>query len=115
MLTSGDIVVLDLGIPSGREAGFKRPVVVITAQRLLDASPSVVQIVPLTSAIRDYDSEVTIDPTNTNGLTVRSAAQCQQIRAMSVGRLEGVVGNAGSVDLTRIRETLGLVIDVPLL
>ena len=52
MLTSGDVVDLDLGTPAGREAGFRHPAVVVTAQRVLDAEPSVVQVVPLTTTVR---------------------------------------------------------------
>ena len=58
MLTSGDVVVVALGSPSGREAGFDHPAVVVTAQRILDASPNVVQIVPLTSKVRGFQAEV---------------------------------------------------------
>lgn len=36
MLTSGDDVDLDL--PASREAGFRHPVVVVTAQEILDES-----------------------------------------------------------------------------
>lgn len=36
MLTSGDVIDLDLGLPQGQEAGFTHPVIVITAQRILD-------------------------------------------------------------------------------
>jgi len=45
MLTSGEVVDLDLGMPEGREAGFGHPAVVVTAQRILDAEPSVIQVV----------------------------------------------------------------------
>ncbi len=52
MLTSGDVVELDLGVSTGREAGFRHLVLVVTAQRVLDREPSVVQVVPLTSTVR---------------------------------------------------------------
>jgi mRNA interferase MazF len=45
MLTSGDVVDLDRGAPTGREAGLRRPVVVVTD--ILDESANVVEIVPL--------------------------------------------------------------------
>lgn len=77
MLTSGDVVDLDLGLPAGREAGFRHPAVVVTAQRILDAGPNVVHVVPLTSALRDFGSEVRIDPDRPAGLDAESAAQCQ--------------------------------------
>ena len=112
MLNSGDVVELDLGIPSGREAGFRHPAVVITAQRILDAAPSVIQVVPLTTAVRGFSSEVTVEPAELNGLDHSSAAQCQHIRAVSVGRVNGVKGNVGNVVLLQIRETLGLILDI---
>jgi len=39
------------GEPQGREAGFARPVVVVTTQLVLDQHPSVVHVVPLTPAV----------------------------------------------------------------
>jgi mRNA interferase MazF len=112
MLTSGDIVELDLGLSSGREAGFRHPAVVVTAQRILDAAPSVVQVVPLTSTIRGFGSEVQLEPDERNGLDRPSAAQCQQIRAVSTGRLEGVLGNVGVVDLARMRGIIAVILDL---
>lgn len=113
MLNSGDMVSLDLGPPSGREAGRRRPAVVVTAQRLLEALPSVVQVVPLTTSLRGFGSEVTIDPDGSNGLRRRSSAQCQHVRAVSVRRVDRIAGNVGPVVLAQIRETLGLILDIP--
>lgn len=113
MLTSGDIVVIDLGRPVDREAGYLRPAVVVTAQRLLDASPSVVQVVPLTSTLRGFGSEVDIAADQHNGLDRTSAAQCQHIRAVATSRLGHARGNVGATALTQIREVLGLILDVP--
>ncbi len=112
MLTSGDVVQLDLGVPTGREAGFPRPAVVVTAQALLDQSPTVVQVVPLTSTVRGFRSEVPVEP-GSNGRDRTSAAQCQHVRAVSTSRIDTVIGNVGPVDLLRIRETLALLLDLP--
>jgi len=113
MLNSGDIVELDFGAPVGREAGFAHPAVVITAQRILDAEPTVVQVVPLTSTIRTFRSEIRIDPDRTNALDAPSAAQCQHIRAVSAGRIDHVRGNVGPLVLNQIREALALLLDLP--
>ena len=112
MLTSGDVVDLDLGKPAGREAGYVHPAVVVTAQRVLDAEPSVVQVVPLTSTIRGFGSEVTMEPDPINGLERTSAAQCQHLRAVSTARVHSVRGNAGPMALTQIRETIAILIDL---
>ena len=113
MLNSGDVVTLDLGPPSGREAGRRRPAVVVTAERLLETSPSVVHVVPLTTTLRGFGSEVAIEPDGSNGLRRPSAAQCQHVRAVSIDRVDRIVGNVGSIVLAEVRETLGLILDIP--
>ena len=113
MLTSGDVVSLDFGLPFGREARFARPAVVVTSQDILDEAAAIVHVVPLTTTLRDFGSEVVIEPMESNGLSTQSAAQCHQIRAISTRRLGRRIGNVGSVDLVMIRETVGLILDVP--
>ena len=68
MQTSGDLVSLDFGRPERREAGYVHPAVVVTAQRILDAAPTVIQVVPLTSTLRGFHSEIVIEPDIANGL-----------------------------------------------
>ena len=112
MQTSGDVVDLDLGRPEGREAGFLHPAIVITAQRILDAGPSVVHVVPLTSTIRTFHSEIVVEPDAINGLSATSAAQCQHLRAVSPQRIVETRGNVGSLSLSQIRETLAVILDI---
>ena len=112
MLTSGDVVDLDLGPPAGREAGFRRPALIVTAQRILDGDPSVVQIVPVTSTIRRFASEVEIPPDAHNRLAQTSAAQCQHVRAVAAQRIALPRGNVGPVVLRQVRETLAVILDI---
>ena len=113
MPTSGDVVDVDLGAPAGREAGFRNPAVLVTAQRILNASPSVVHVVPLTTTIRGFHSEVLIEPDRTNGLDALSAAQCQHLRAVSTRRVGGSRGNVGAAVLVQLRETIAVILDLP--
>ena len=113
MQNSGDVVRLDLGQPEGREAGSLHPSVVVTAQRILDAASTVIQVVPLTSTLRGFHTEVVIEPDPTNGLEQSSAAQCQHIRAVSPARVVDTLGNVGPLALSQIRETIAVIIDVP--
>ncbi len=92
---------------------MRRPAVVVTAQRILDAAPSVIQVVPLTSTIRSFHSEVVIEPDPANGLVVPSAAQCQHMRAVSLGRIVEIRGNVGAIALTQVRETIAVILDLP--
>lgn len=112
MLTSGDVVTLDLGVPEGSEAGLLRPAVVVTAQRVLRAAPSVVQVVPLTTSLRGYESEVTLEADHANGLDHPSAAQAQHARAVATSRIVGHVGNVGAVVLRQVRDTIAVLLDV---
>lgn len=112
MLTSGDVVELDLGVPRGSEAGLTRPAIVVTADRILEAEPSVVQVVPLTTTLRGYESEVAMEPDDTNGLRETSAAQCQHVRAVATSRVNATMGNVGTVVLSQVRETLAVLLDL---
>ncbi|MBI2169405.1 MAG: type II toxin-antitoxin system PemK/MazF family toxin [Actinobacteria bacterium] len=113
MPTSGDVVDLELGVPQGREAGIRRPAVLVTAQRILDAGASVIHVVPLTTTIRRFHSEIVIEPDEANGLDDVSAAQCQHLRAVSRGRILEVRGNVGAGVLAQLRETIAVILDLP--
>jgi mRNA interferase MazF len=113
MPTSGDVVDLDLGVPEGREAGFRHPAVGVTAHRILDAQPSVIHVVPVTSTIRAFDSEITIEPDPAKGLALRSAARCQHLRAVSPGRITTSRGNVGPAVLIQIRRSIAVLLDLP--
>jgi mRNA interferase MazF len=99
-------------LPASREAGFCHLVVVVTAQRILDADSSVVQVVPVTSTVRGFAAEVEIDadgaerPRADLGRPV-SAHPCCCCR-----RLEATRGNVGTAALGQIREVLGLILEV---
>lgn len=60
-----------------------------------------------------FGSEVLIQPDDTNGLERASAAQCQHVRAVSIGRVDQIRGNVAAVVLTQIRDVIGLVLDIP--
>ena len=112
MLTPGDVVELDLGMPVGSEAGLRRPAVVVTAAGVLRGGPNVVQVVPLTLTIRSSSTEVVVDPDVANLLNGRSSAQCQHVRSVATTRIRRRTGNVGPVVLGEIRETLALLLDL---
>lgn len=112
MPTPGDVVELDLGTPAGSEAGLRRPAVVVTAARVLRGGPNVVQVVPLTRALRSSGAEVRIVADGDNALRADSAAQCQHVRSVATTRVQSRLGNVGPVALAEIRETLALLMDL---
>lgn len=112
MPTSGDVVDIELGTPEGREAGLRHPAVLVTAQRILDADPFVVHVVPLTTTLRGFHSEIVLDPDAGNGLAAPSAAQCQHLRAVSPGRVSALRGNVGATALAQIRDVIAVILDL---
>jgi mRNA interferase MazF len=112
MLTPGDVVELDLGMPAGSEAGLRRPAIVVTAARILRGGPNVVQVVPLTRTIRTSSTEILIDPDEDNRLVARSSAQCQHVRSVATTRIQEGTGKVGPVVLNEVRETLALLLDL---
>lgn len=112
MLTPGDVVELDLGVPAGSEAGSRRPAIVVTAARVLNGGPNVVQVVPLTRTLRTSSTEVAIEPDPGNGLSAPSSAQCQHVRSVATARIRDHTGNVGPVALGEVRETLALLLDL---
>ena len=112
MLTPGDVVDLDLGMPSGSEAGLRRPAVVVTAARVLRGGPNVVQVVPLTRTIRHSAAEVVVEPDELNRLEAPSSAQCQHVRSVATSRIHERTGNIGPLLLSEVRETLALLLDL---
>lgn len=111
MLTPGDVVGLDLGAPTGAEAGLRRPAIIITAERTLRGGPNVIQVVPLARTIRDSGAEVVIEPDHHNGLSAPSAAQCQHIRSVAMTRVSERVGTVGPAVLQQVRDTVSIIID----
>jgi mRNA interferase MazF len=85
----------------------------VTAQRILDAKPSAAQVVPLTTTLRGFHSEVVIEPDGDNGLRDISAAQCQHVRSVSTTRVATTRGNVGHAVLAEVRETIALILDLP--
>jgi mRNA interferase MazF len=69
-------------------------------------------VVPLTSTIRTFHFEVVIEPDVTNGLSGTSAAQCQHPRAASPQGIVATRDNVGPLDLSQIRETLAIILDI---
>lgn len=78
-----------------------------------DGQPRRVILNPVTTRNRGFRSEILIEPDRHNGLDEASVAQCHHIRAVASVRINQVRGNVGPVALARIRDTVGLILDIP--
>lgn len=87
-IVRGDIWSVDFGAdPTDPEQAFRRPALVVSDDRLHHPKLRMVIVVPGTSTIRSLPLHVVADPHDDAGLTVPTAFQIEQVRAVSVTRL----------------------------
>ena len=91
----GEIWMLDLGEPLGREQGWQRPALIMSSDEW-NRHATVLTVLPVTRTKHDLPTRVEIEPDGRNGLTDTSYARCEDIHSISDVRL---VRRLGSVDL----------------
>jgi len=67
-------------------------------------------VVPLTSTIRGFHSEITVEADEANGLDQVSAAQCQHLRAISPRQVVEVRGNIGFGTPAQLRDMIAVIL-----
>jgi len=97
----GDVWILDLGDQVGHEQGFRRPAVVLSVDRLNTSRAGVVLVVPVTRTRRGVPSHIEIEP-GPSGLRDVSYAKVDELRPVSVERLENRCGAVTPAALERI-------------
>lgn len=97
----GEIYLADLGQPVGHEQAFVRPVAIMSSQPWLESTPPVVFVVPVTRTRRGAPTHVEVEP-GSSGLAATSYLKCEDLRAVSVARLERRFGALDEVTLLRV-------------
>ncbi len=101
-MRSGEIVVVDFGIPIGSTPALVRPAVVVTAQPTLDEFDRTFQVVPITSAQRSWPSDVA---------TEHGHAQCHLVTTVDHTQVvERPGAHVGVVVLAQIREVVSILL-----
>lgn len=106
---TGEIVLVDLNPIAGREQGGKRPVLVVSHRRYA-AIPGLFLGVPLTSTDRGLPHHVSIAAAGQTGLHRTSYAMTEQLRALSLDRVDQHLGNLDSETFRRVSRYLHLFI-----
>jgi mRNA interferase MazF len=105
----GEVYFVYLDPVVGHEQGGRRPVVVLSINRIND-KPLVVTVVPGTTArddLKAYRNIVRIEHTAVNGLSAPTVFLCHQLRSLDRSRFSG--GAAGSLsgqDIYRIEKSV---------
>ncbi len=105
----GEIWLADLNPTRGHEQAGRRPVAVISEDRLNNGPAGLVVVLPVTSTIRPIPSHVVVAPPE-GGLQVPSAVICEAIRSISTDRLVERWGRLGLKSLARIEDVLRILL-----
>ena len=101
----GDIWLLDLGDPIGREQAGRRPAVVVSDDAMNDGPSGLVIVVPVTTARRGLPSHIELDDGST-GLDEVSYAKCEDVKSVSERRLISCLGQTPPPALFQIEQAL---------
>jgi len=107
----GEVWLVDLGEPIGREQDGRRPAVVVSADRWNELPSGVVVIVPITTARRDLEIHVELE-SGDSGLDVTSYAKTEEMRSISDQRLLQRLGRIGPAAQFAIGRALRFVLEL---
>jgi mRNA interferase MazF len=107
----GDVWFADLDPTRGHEQAGRRPVLVVSGDRLNRGTSGLIVMLPITSRLRDIPSHVRLLPPD-GGLARESVVMCEQIRSIAVERLLRPLGTLSATTLASVegelRKLLGL-------
>jgi mRNA interferase MazF len=111
MARRGEIWLVDFGKPVGREQSGIRPAVVVSSDRLNEGRSGVLMVVPLTTTRRGLPSHIEIEP-GTSGLESVSYARCEDLKSISMERLDHRQGAAEPGALFEIARVLRFLLEL---
>lgn len=106
----GEVWLFDPDPVKGTEVGKKvRPALIVSIDLLNEGSSGLVIVVPITSKEKGIPSHIRLDPPE-GGVNRISFAMCEQVRAISKGRLVKKIGNVESI--TTLKEVHSWLMDL---
>lgn len=101
----GEIWLVNLDPVQGHEQGGKRPALVVSDDTFNQGPAGLVLVVPVTSRHKGIPIHVAIDPPE-GGLKVRSYAKPEDLRSVSVNRLNHRWGAISTATMTVVEDRL---------
>jgi len=103
--------MVDLNPTVGREQAGKRPALVISVDELNHSAAELVIALPLTTRDKKIRSHVPVEP-GEGGLRKRSFIKCEDVRSISVRRLERRLGSVSSDTLSGVEDRLRILLGI---
>ena len=107
----GEIWWVSLDPTRGREQAGRRPALLLSVNVLNASAAGIVSAVPIIRRDRGIRSHVPIAPPE-GGLTVRSYAMCEQLRAIAKERLQSRIGTIAPRTLAAIEDRVRILLDL---
>ncbi len=113
ILTQGGIYLAKLNPAKVHEVGKVRPVIVLNAQKILDMSPPVIFICPLSSKSHSNFANIHLELEPRDNLEVRSFALIEHCRAVGTlrivyPRIANISNDELSIIISRLNNLLGM-------
>lgn len=105
----GEVWLIDFGESIGHEQGYRRPALVISADRLNRSRAELVVVLPVTTTHRGLPSHIELEPGET-GLNRTSYAKTEDIKSVSTRRLVRLLGVAPADRIDRAERALRLLL-----
>ena len=112
-MRSGDIYWVNLDPSTGDEIRKKRPVIVLNGGHAKHLRLAIV--VPVTGWKLQWDKHpffVSLNPTDTNGLSKKSSADCFQLRAISHDRFSEKIGAISEAQMNEVKAAVALILGI---
>jgi len=107
----GEIWFVSLDPTVGHEQSGSRPALVVSVDRFNHGPAGLVVVVPITSRAKGISLHVAIGPPE-GGLTTRSFAMPENIRSISVDRLQRAAGLVSTGTLQAVQDRLRILLDL---
>ena len=104
-ITRGEIWTVDLNPVRGHEQAGKRPCLVISVDLFNQGASGLVVVLPVTSKDKGIPFHVTVKPPE-GGVKIQSFIKCEDVRSISVERLEKRWGTVSPEILTLVEDRL---------
>lgn len=108
----GEIWLAELNPVRGHEQSGRRPVLIVSADRLNHGPAGLVFAIPLTRIDRRIPAHIPLEPPE-GGVTSRSLLLCDALRSISKDRLSGQPwGMVSGATMARVEEILRLLLEL---
>lgn len=110
-MARGDVLLINLPISDGREQSGRRPAIAVQTDII---GEPMLMIAPITSNLNAsrFAFTVEIEPSDENGLTIKSIVMIFQMRAIDKNRIVRKIGKISDEQLSQINEQIRLIFQI---